>query len=132
MPRLRDLSLGIAALSLAACKGVEGKLDEVLEAAMREQIVFLNCTAGEPGRHQLVRNNWEDMVGESVKAMEAAKIKPEYVQRFRDRAAYAKLMRPEAASGKLGDLCKGGWEEQLSQFKMIILNQRVAAILRSQ
>lgn len=101
----------------------------VFETALGENEVFLNCTATDPEVHKLARANWEETVAASVSLMSSHRVDPAFVAQFRERAAYEKVMRLDAAFRQMVAICQGDWQKRFHEFRFVVLHSRVSDIL---
>lgn len=119
--------------STASAETVQAKREaiaEVFEAALREHVVFLNCSAPDQKIHKLARQSWEDMIGLAVVLMDQHKVDPAFVAQIKERGAYAKVMRLDSPLRDILALCPEGWEKPLFEFRMVLFHVRVGEILK--
>ena len=119
--------------SAAAAETAQAKREaiaEVFEAALREHVVFLNCSAPDHTTHKLARQSWEDMIGLSLVLMDQHKVDPAFIAQIKERGAYAKVMRLDSPLRDILALCPEGWEKPLYEFRMVLLHVRVGDILK--
>jgi len=133
---MRICVLSLAALiTLAAPAPAETDDDKrkaiaaVFETALREHTVFLNCSATDPEMHSPTRASWEETVRASIALMTTHKADPALVAQFRDRGAYAKVMRLDAPLREIMAMCPAGWQKPYFEFRFVVLHSRVSDIL---
>ncbi len=118
--------------STASAETAQAKRDaiaEVFEAALREHVVFLNCTATDQTAHRLARQGWEDMVGLALVLMAQHNVDPAFIAQIKERSDYAKVMRLDSPLRDILALCPEGWEKPLYEFRMVLFHVRVGEIL---
>src|SRR5260221_307452 len=95
MPKL--IIAAVAGLLLAAAPaaaqraGTEDRLLAVLDTAVKEHEIFLNCSATDRPAHTLIRRGWDDMVREAIAALEAAKADEAVLKQYRERTDAEKM-----------------------------------------
>jgi hypothetical protein len=106
------------------------KLQEVVDAAIKENVVFLNCSATDRNVHQIARQSWDEMTSLAILMMSAKSVDAGFVGAFRDRAAYDKMIRRDARFGEILEMCAAkDWMSQLYALEFVQLHLRVNAIL---
>ena len=100
---MRNCVLSLAALitfaTAALAETAEDKrkaIAAVFETALREHTVFLNCSATDPDMHAPIRKTWEEMIDSSIALMTTHKADPALMADFKERGAYAKIVRLDA------------------------------------
>lgn len=102
---------------------------EVFETALREHVVYLNCSAPDPEVHGPMRKGWEEMVEASIGLMTSHKVDAAFIAQFKERGAYAKIMRLDAPLREIVAMCPAGWQKPYFEFRFVILHSRVSDIL---
>lgn len=101
----------------------------VFETALREHTVFLNCSATDPETHAPVRVGWEETVAASIDLMTSHKVDPAFVAQFKERGAYAKVVRLDAPLREIVAMCPAGWIKPYLEFRFVMLHSEVSKIL---
>ena len=102
---------------------------ERLDTAVKEHEVFLNCSATDRQAHLLIRRGWDDMVRDSIAALEAANAGAEIVRQFRERTDAERILKRDARYGDILELCREDWMDRAINLKYLMLNVRVREIL---
>jgi hypothetical protein len=118
-----------SAASAETAQAKREAIAEAFETALREHVVFLNCTATDQKAHTLARQSWEDMVGLALVLMDQQEVDPAFIAQIKERGAYAKLMRLDSPLRDILALCPEGWEKPLFEFRMVLFHVRVREIL---
>ena len=99
------------------------------ETALRENTVFLNCSATEPESHKVYIKTWDDMVARSIDHLVRGNADAAFVAKLRARAAYAAVMRLDAPLREIVALCEGDWPDRFVMDEYVKLDRRIAEIL---
>ncbi len=122
------IALAAAAIVLLAAPAAaqddrKAAINALLDKAIAEHTIFLNCTATDPDGSEFVARGWQSDVLAAVAALAEAGFSSDEIAAFTTRASIDALMMKDRPFGEVIEFCNtnGPWMRQFYEMRYVVL-----------
>jgi hypothetical protein len=133
LPACAILFLWAAPAHAEWSKQTADKVSGLIDKAVAEFTVFLNCSATNPADHAQIKKSWHKDAHATLLLLEQAGTGKRYRRDFAIKANYRKLMRPNMKFGEILKMCRANanWRMKIATLDYTLLPRDVRRALKA-
>ena len=129
------VALGIATFLCltvpALAQDRKAEINALIDKAIAEHTIFLNCTATERDSYQLISRNWQTDVLAAVPALADAGFTGDEIAAFTQRTSLDAILMKDRPFSEVIEFCRtsGQWMRQMYELRYVILPLAIKRVI---